>query len=272
MSAASDWRTCYREKLTDAGGAVGLVRRGQRVFIGSGAAEPQALVRALSDRGNDLADTEIIHILTLGIAPYAEASFASRFRHNALFIGSNVRAAILEGRADYTPVFLSEIPKLFRTGRVPLDVALIEVSPPDEHGFCSYGVSVDIVKAAAESARSVIAEVNPRMPRTLGDSFIHVSRIARLVESETQLLESTPAQPDDVAAEIGRNVARLIDDGSTLQIGIGSIPNALLRQLVGKKNLGVHPATHVLLLMLITAMYVAASELMKRLFRRKVMT
>lgn len=240
MSAGEDWRARYREKLTDADAAVRLVQRGQRVFIGSGAAEPQALVQALSDRGDDLADTEIIHILTLGIAPYAEARFASRFRHNALFIGSNVRSAILEGRADYTPVFLSEIPKLFRTGRVPLDVALIEVSPPDEHGFCSYGVSVDVVKAAAESARQVIAEVNPRMPRTLGDSFIHVSRIARLVESETLLLESTPARPDDVAVEIGRNVARLIDDGSTLQIGIGSIPNAVLRQLGGKKNLGVH--------------------------------
>jgi hypothetical protein len=168
----------------------------------------------LSDRGYDLADTEIIHILTLGIAPYAEARFASRFRHNALFIGANVRSAILEARADYTPVFLSEIPKLFRTGRVPLDVAPIEVSPPDEHGFCSYGVSVDVVKAAAESARSVVAEVNPRMPRTLGDSFIHVSRIERLVEQETPLLESIPAQKlVNVDYENNMTVVGVVNEG-----------------------------------------------------------
>jgi acyl-CoA hydrolase/GNAT superfamily N-acetyltransferase len=216
------------------------VRRGQRIFLGSGAAEPQALVAALARRSGELADTEIVHIMTLGIAPYAEAAAASAFRHNALFIGANVRPAVDAGRADYTPIFLSEVPRLFRTGRVPIDVALIQVSPPDAHGFCSYGVSVDVVKAAAESAARVIAEVNPRMPRTLGDSFIHVDRIESLVENAVAIPEATPSPPDAVATEIARHVARLIDSGSTLQLGIGSIPHAVLHALGKRKDLGIH--------------------------------
>lgn len=240
MSVEVAWQTRYREKVVNADMAVRKVRRGHRVFIGSGAAEPQSLVEALTRRGRELADTEIIHILTLGLAPYAEAKFASNFRHNALFIGSNVRNAILEGRADYTPIFLSEIPRLFRTGRVPVDVALIMVSPPDENGLCSYGVSVDIVKAATESAGIVIAEVNQQMPRTLGDSFINVSQIDYLVETDAPILESSPPSPDDVASEIGRHVAQLVEDGSTLQMGIGSIPHAVLQYLKEKKDLGVH--------------------------------
>jgi acyl-CoA hydrolase/RimJ/RimL family protein N-acetyltransferase len=238
--AKGGWRKLYRERLTDARGAVACVKRGQRLFIGSGAAVPQALVEALAERADELSDTEIYHMMTLGIAPYAEAKFARNFRHNAFFIGANVRRAIHEGRADYTPVFLSEIPRLFRARRVPLDVALISVSPPDEHGYCSYGVSVDIVKAAAENAPVVIAEVNRQMPRTLGDSFIHVSRIDHLIESDAPLPELEQCVPDDVAMEIGRNVARLVEDGSTLQMGIGTIPNAVLAQLKGKKNLGIH--------------------------------
>lgn len=238
--AKNDWREIYRERLTDARGAVARIKRGQRLFIGSGAAVPQALVAALAERAEELTDTEIYHMMTLGVAPYAEAKFERNFRHNAFFIGSNVRRAIQEGRADYTPVFLSEIPRLLRARRVALDVALISVSPPDEHGYCSYGVSVDIVKAAAENAPVRIAEVNRQMPRTLGDSFIHVSRIDAFVESDTPLPELAQTVPDDMAMEIGRNVARLIDDGSTLQMGIGMIPNAVLAQLKGKKNLGVH--------------------------------
>lgn len=234
------WQSRYREKLISAAAAVRRVKRGQRVFVGSGAAEPQALVAALVARGSELADNEILHILTLGVAPYVEAGLKDVFRHNAFFIGPNVRAAVEEGRADYTPVFLSEIPRLFRSHRVPLDVALIQVSPPDSHGFCSLGVSVDVVKAAAESAGVVIAEVNPQMPRTLGDSFLHVSRINALVESSAPLLESVPAEPDEVAMEIGEHVARLVDHGSTIQVGIGAIPNAVLRALGEKKDLGVH--------------------------------
>ncbi|HZT59994.1 MAG TPA: acetyl-CoA hydrolase/transferase C-terminal domain-containing protein, partial [Pyrinomonadaceae bacterium] len=240
MNQRDSWRERYHEKLVDAATAVRSIRRGQRVFVGSGAAEPQALVNALGERAEELADTEIYHIMTLGVAPYAEARFARNFRHNAFFIGSNVRPAIHEGRADYTPIFLSEIPRLFRSRRVPLDVALIQLSPPDEHGFCSFGVSVDIVKAAAESASHVIAEVNPCMPRTLGDSFIHVSRLDLLVENYSEIPEPEQAEIDEAAIEIGRNVARLVDDGSTLQMGIGVIPNAVLAQLGGKKDLGVH--------------------------------
>ena len=164
-STVTPWQDRYRGKVNSAQRAVSLIRPGQRVFVGSGAAEPQTLVEALFAR-SDISDTKIVHILTLGVAPYAEPKFGERFRHNAYFIGPNVRGAVAEGRADYTPIFLSEIPALFRTGRVVIDVALVEVSPPDEHGYCSYGVSTDIVNAAAKSAKVVIAEVNTQMPRT----------------------------------------------------------------------------------------------------------
>jgi len=240
MDECQDWHQTYRDKLVTATAAVKCVTLGQRVFIGSGAAEPQTLVAALAERGGELAGNEIIHILTLGIAPYADACYRDAFRHNALFIGANVRTAVAEGRADYTPIFLSEIPRLFRSRRLALDIALIQVSPPDAQGFCSYGVSVDVVKAAAESAGMVIAEVNPRMPRTLGDSFIHVSRIRHLVAADAPLLESVPAEPDAVALEIGRHVAGLIEDGSTLQLGIGAVPNAVLQQLRHRRDLGIH--------------------------------
>ena len=228
------------KKSVTAEAAINALNRGQRIFIGSGAAEPQLLVKALTQRGNDLVDTEIVHLLTLGAAPYADPEFKHIFRHNALFVGANVRAAVADGRADYTPIFLSEIPRLFRSKRLHLDAALIQVSLPDAHGYCSYGVSVDVVKSAAESAEIVIAEVNPNMPRTLGDSFIHISHIDYLVENDAPLLESIPAEPDEVSLKIGQNVARLIDNGSTLQVGIGSIPNAVLKSLGNKRNLGIH--------------------------------
>jgi acyl-CoA hydrolase/RimJ/RimL family protein N-acetyltransferase len=234
------WQARYPEKVVTAAEAVARVRRGQRVFVGSGAAEPQRLVAALAERGDQLSDTEIVHLMTLGIAPYAESRLSKSFRHNALFIGANVRSAVVEGRADYTPVFLSEIPRLLRSQRLAVDVALVQVSPPDAHGYCSFGVSVDVVKAAAESARLVIAEVNPRMPRTCGPSLIHVRDVDLLVENDASLLESVPAPPDEIALKIGRNVAKLVEDGSTLQLGIGSIPNAVLACLAGKRDLGVH--------------------------------
>lgn len=240
MNECDSWQQRCQAKLVTAAEAVRCVKRRQRVFVGSGAAEPQALVAALAARGGELADNEILHILTLGIAPYSDPCYRSAFRHNAFFIGPNVRAAVAEGRADYTPIFLSEIPRLFRSRRVALDVALIQVSPPDVHGFCSYGVSVDVVKAAAESASVVVAEVNAQMPRSLGDSFIHVDHIDHLVEVDTPLLQSVPAAPDDTALEIGRHVAELIEDGSTLQLGIGAIPNAVLLHLGKKRDLGIH--------------------------------
>ncbi len=235
-----DWQKKYQSRVTTPEQAVRKVRSGQRVFIGSGAAEPQLLVKALAQRGPELADTQITHILTLGVAPYADPKLTDGFRHNALFIGPNVREAVAEGRADFTPVFLSEVPRLFRRGKLPIDVALIQVSPPDEHGYCSYGVSVDVTKAAAESADHVVAEVNPNMPRTLGDSFIHIDDIHELVPSDMPILEAPMGQIDEIASQIGVHIAELIQDGSTLQLGIGTIPDAVLASLGDKKNLGIH--------------------------------
>jgi acyl-CoA hydrolase/RimJ/RimL family protein N-acetyltransferase len=235
-----DWQQKYQSRVTTPEQAVRKVRSGQRVFIGSGAAEPQLLVKALAERGPELADTQITHILTLGVAPYADPKLTDGFRHNALFIGPNVREAVAEGRADFTPVFLSEVPRLFRRGKLPIDVALIQVSPPDEHGYCSYGVSVDVTKAAAESADHVVAEVNPNMPRTLGDSFIHIDDIHELVPSDMPILEAPMGQIDEIASQIGLHIAELIQDGSTLQLGIGTIPDAVLASLGDKKNLGIH--------------------------------
>ncbi len=233
------WQEEYADKIVTADRAVASVQHGQRVFIGSGAGEPQALVEALSAR-EDLSDTEIVHILTLGVATYAEPRFGNRFRHNAYFIGPNVREAVAQGRADYTPIFLGEIPALFRSGRVVIDVALIQVSPPDSHGYCSYGVSTDIVKSAAESARMVIAEVDSQTPRALGDCFIHVRDIDMLVPSDRPLYEAPPGQPNELSKRIARHIANLIEDGATLQLGIGTIPDAVLHYLGEFRNLGVH--------------------------------
>jgi len=234
------WQSVYSSKMVTALEAVTHIKRGQRVFIGSGAAEPQALVAALADRGADLADNQLIHIRSLGIAPYTESKFSDKFRYNTFFIGDSVRSAVSEGVADYTPIFLSEVPALFRTGKAPIDVALIQVTPPDAHGYCSYGVSVDIVKSATESARMVFAEVNPQMPRTLGDSFIHVNKINLLIENDTPILELAGHTPDETARRVGHHIAELVDDGSTLQMGIGTIPDSVLYELTDRKNLGVH--------------------------------
>ena len=196
-------------------------------------------------------DVEIVHMLTVGPAPHAQKRYDHNFRHNSLFVGPGVRSAVYEGVADYrkakpsvseanTPIFLSEIPALFRSGRMPLDVALIQVTSPDNYGFCSLGVSVEAVKSAAESAELVIAQVNPQMPRTLGDSFIHVEELDIIVEHEEPILEVLPSEPDDVALAIARHGTRLIENGSTIQAGIGKIPNAILYGLADKKDLGVH--------------------------------
>jgi len=234
------WQDRYSAQLVDAATAVRHVSRGHHVFVGSGCSEPQGLVAALVARGDELADTEIIHILTLGVAPYTASKFSGRFRHNAFFIGDNVRDAVLEGQADYTPVFLSEAPRLFRSGRVRIDVALIQVSPPDRNGYCSLGIAVDVVQAAAASAKLVIAAVNPRMPRTHGRSFIRVHDIDYLVECDDPILELAPSQPNAVADQIGQFIADLIEPGATLQMGIGSIPHAVLRCLGDKEDLGLH--------------------------------
>jgi len=235
-----DWRQRYAHKLRSADDALRVVRSGHHIFVGSGAAAPQYLVERLTARADYLHAAEIVHIMTLGIAPYAMPPVKESFRHNAFFVGPNVRDAVAAGEADYTPIFLSEVPRLFRSGRVPIDVALIQVTPPDEHGFCSLGVSVDIVKPAIECARVIIAEVNPRMPRTLGDSFIAADAIDTMVEHESPLPEVTHPPPDDVSRAIGRWVSTLVEDGATLQIGIGSIPDAILESLAEKHDLGLH--------------------------------
>jgi acyl-CoA hydrolase/GNAT superfamily N-acetyltransferase len=233
------WRERYERRTVAADRALAAVRPGGRVFVGSGCAEPTRLVGALAAR-TDVADVEVLHIMTVGAAPYAEAAAAGRFRHNAFFIGGNVRDAVAAGAADYTPIFLSEIPALFRSRRLRLDVALIAVTPPDAHGFCSLGVSVDVVKAAVEAAEVVVAEVNARMPRTHGQSFVHVDDIDFFVLHDAAVLEVPVAPPDEASRRIGRFCAGLIPDGATLQLGIGAIPDAVLAGLGDKRDLGVH--------------------------------
>ncbi len=238
-----NWADTYRNRLTDARTALSRIRRGARVFIGSACGEPQLLVRTLIDVAANLADTEIIHFLDLGISNYTNEVFNEQFRHNALFIGPSTRLAIKEGRADYTPVFLSEIPLLMQRGSMPIDVALITVSPPDNNGFVSLGISVDITKTAAEVASYVVAEVNPHMPRTLGDSFLHVSEINAFVENDAPLLEFMQKSPDAIAKAIGENIADIIENESTIQTGVGKIPNSIYKYLMNKKDLGVHTET-----------------------------
>jgi acetyl-CoA hydrolase len=198
------------------------------------------LAGELARRAPELQDVEIIHVLTAGTSAWVTPEASTAFRDNSLFIGPNVRGAVQEGRADFTPVFLSEVPRLFREGHLPIDVALIAVSPPDEHGYCSYGVEVGVTKPAVESARVVIAEVNPRMPRVWGNSFIHISQIDYCVEVDYPLPEFRQGEPAPLYSLIGRHVADLIEDGATLQMGIGAIPNAVLDYLGDKRDLGVH--------------------------------
>jgi acyl-CoA hydrolase/GNAT superfamily N-acetyltransferase len=235
-----NWQDRYRARIATPGEAIGRIAAGRRILIGSGAAEPTTLVRALVDHGEHLADNQIVHLLTLGPAPYVQPEMAARFRHTAFFIGSNVRDAVQAGRADFMPVFLSEIPRLIRSRRVRIDVVLVQVTPPDRHGQVSLGVSVDVVRAAVDCADLVIAEVNPNMPRTLGDVGVSVADIDWLVPVETPILELHPEPLDEVSLEIGRHVATLIPDGATLQTGIGKIPHAVVRALKNRHDLGVH--------------------------------
>jgi acyl-CoA hydrolase len=210
------------------------------VYIHPGCAEPEQLVRAMVRRGPELHNVKVIHLMTAGNADYAKPEMEGHFRHVAFFAGSNVRKAINEGRADFIPVFLSEVEALMANGSIPVEVALIHVSPPDEHGFCSFGVGVDATKTATECAKVVIAQVNPKMPRTLGDSFIHLNKIDHIVEAEDDILEHQQGQVSEIAKTIGANIADLIEDGSTLQLGIGEIPDAVLYYMHSKKDLGIH--------------------------------
>ncbi len=235
-----NWESIYRRKITDVATALSAIQSGSRVYIGGGAGVPVSLIQGLVARRKELQNVELTHVLTFAPAPYADPACQGSFRVNALFIGANVRQAVQSGRADFTPVFLSEVPNLFRNGRLPLDAALISVAPPDEHGFCSFGVEVGATKPAAEAARVIIAEVNQQMPRTLGDSFIHVSRLHHIVEVDYPLPEAPQGGSSPDHLKIGQIIAEMIPDGATLQMGIGRIPDAVLQSLGHHKDLGVH--------------------------------
>lgn len=227
-------------KLQSADSLVNHVRSGDRVYVGSNCGEPQTLVKALVEASGHLHGVDVVHLLTFGEAPYAKPELQEHFRHQALFVGANVRSAVAQGDADYIPVFLGEIPRLFENGQLPIDVALVSVSPPDEHGFCSLGISVDIGAAACRNARIVLAEIQPDMPRTHGDSFLHINEIDGFCDSAFPILEHHGDEPDETSRRIARYIAELIDDGATMQAGIGSIPDAVLSLIGNKNDLGVH--------------------------------
>jgi acyl-CoA hydrolase len=234
------WTEDFQRKRMNAAQALEAVQSGARVWIQSGCGTPSVLVDALVARAHELRNVEIIHMKTLGAADYTRPEFAGHFRHRGLFLGENVREAVCEGRADYTPIFLSEIEGLFESGGLPLDVVLMQVSAPDAHGFVSLGTTVDCTQTAIHCAKAVIAEVNRQMPRTHGDTAVHVSRISALVESDRPLLELHAEPCTEVHMRVARHVASLIPDGATLQTGIGGISEAVLRCLEDKRDLGIH--------------------------------
>lgn len=227
-------------QIISADQAIAVVQSGHRVFLHTAAATPQLLVEALARRASQLQDLELMHMHTEGLALCQDATLKGRVFTNSLFVGANVRGALDEGYADYVPVFLSEVPHLFRSRALPLDVALVQLSPPDRHGFCSLGVSVDASRAAVESAQCVVAQINSHMPRTHGDSQLHTSQIDLAVEHDVPLHSPPPCALSEVERAIGRHVAGLVEDGATLQLGIGAIPDAVLAALGSHKDLGVH--------------------------------
>lgn len=220
--------------------ALRLIKSNSRVFVHSVASAPVHLINALVNRHQELEKIEMVHLHTEGEAKYADPEYADTFYTRSLFVGKNVRKAVNEGQGDYLPVFLSEIPAMFRNRIIPLDAALLQVSPPDTHGYCSLGPSVDVARAAFESAPLVIAQVNPKVPRSLGDGMIHHSKINAMVYKDEPLPEIPSVQPSETEEKIGEYVAGLIDDGATLQMGIGAIPNAVLRSLTHHRDIGIH--------------------------------
>jgi acyl-CoA hydrolase/GNAT superfamily N-acetyltransferase len=234
----------HPRKFVNTEAAFSRIHRGDRIFIGTACGEPQFLVQALVDYAEShptaIYDAEVFHVWTLGVAPYTDAKFKRNFRHNSFFIGNDTRDAVNSGAADYTPIFLSQVPGLFQRGIVPVDVALVQVSLPDEHGYMSLGVSVDIVKAAVEQAGQVIVQINPRMPRVHGDTFIHIDDVDSALYHEEDLLLYQAEVAGEVAESVGRYVARVVKDGDTIQVGYGALPNGIMRALWDKKHLGVH--------------------------------
>lgn len=237
-----DWTSMYQSRVTTAAEAVRCIKSNQRIFLTGNVSVPQKCLAALVEYAPNLENVEICQALTIGPADYVKPEMEGHLRVNTLFISHNVRKAVQEGRADFTPVLLSEFPLLFKHGVLPLDAAIIHVSPPDEHGFCSLGVEVGLTKSPAESAKIIIAEVNQQMPRTLGDSFIHVSRLSHIVPVNYPIPEMAMSEEGnlDVVEKIAGFVADLIPDGATMQLGIGAIPDAVLKFLHSKKDLGVH--------------------------------
>jgi len=240
------WLERYHERRVEADEALSVIKSGDRVIFQPGCAVPMELMRGMVRRSKELENVQVAHILTMGEAAYMNPEYEGIFRHLALFIGPNARQAVAEGRADAMPIHLGQVPRLFSDGHLPIDVAMIHVSPPDEHGFCSFGTDVGTIKAAADAAKIVVAQINPQMPRALGDCFIHVKKIDYFVVHEEPLQEMAQFvfDPDDPATQIplkiGENIVDLIDDGSTMQMGIGTIPDAVLHHLHEKQDLGVH--------------------------------
>ena len=239
-SSNGEWREKWKEKEITAENAIKKIIPGNRVFLGSGCSEPQLLTSELIKQSEKLIDTEILHFLTIGPKKYFTEKSEDLFRHNALFIGKTLREEINKGQADYTPIYASEIPQLFLTGRKHIDVAFIQVTPPDSYGFCSLGINVDITKPLAQSAYLNIVEMNPQMPRTLGNSFIHMKEIDHFVVNDVPLMEFHFDEPDETAERIGRNLSKIIENKSTIHVGFGDLPNAVLKFLGDKKDLGMH--------------------------------
>ena len=246
MIKQPSWVNKYKEKLATADEAVNVINSGDSIVVQPGCAVPRELLRAMVKRKDELFGVKLYHILIVGDIPYLKPGMEEHFRHRAFFIGANSRKAINEGRADYIPIYLSEVTLLFKNDIIPVDISLINVSPPDEHGFCSYGIDVGNIKTPTDKAKIVIAQVNPQMPRGLGNSFIHVNKIDHIVEHDEPLLELPQVDPNasqeliDIYDSIGKNVAELIDDGATLQMGIGAIPDNVMKYLRNKNDLGVH--------------------------------
>jgi acyl-CoA hydrolase/RimJ/RimL family protein N-acetyltransferase len=240
MQQDFNWQEKYKDKVTKAAMAIKAIKPGNSIFIGTGCAQPQHLVNALVEYSSHIYDAHIVHLLTVGEAPYTDEKLSEKFKMNSFFIADNVRHSLQKGIGDYTPIFLSEIPAEFESGRIPIDVALINITPPDANGLCSFGVSVDIVKSAVANSRLIIAQINKYMPRTHGDSFIHVNSIDMMVPADEPIIEVIEREPSDILRRIGQNIARLVEDGSTIECGIGRIPQALAEFLKDKKDLGIH--------------------------------
>ncbi len=233
------WQETYKNKIMSPRQAVQAVKNGDRIVVGHACGEPTVLVEALTERAPELANVEIVHMVAMGDAPYARPGMEDNFRHNALFVGKSTRKAVEEQRADYTPCFFSEIPRLFKNNILPVDVVLLQVTPPDADGYCSYGISADYTVAGAECAKTVIAQVNSRLPRT-GGAKLSVRDIDILVPQDAELIELPPPVIGEVEKRIGEQIASLVPDGATLQLGIGAIPDAVLLFLGNKKELGIH--------------------------------